>query len=157
MCPQCRRRTWLRWRRHLSRHQKQQQQHWDTYLDKAPSCWVRFRKKGSVTNSTGKRQAEVSSSTPCLYLEKHHSNSHGYRSSSILYMPLLLLIIIITIVMSNCSLLWAYLLGVLLTSAEREIDSPVFTSKGEPDLLVLVKKKKKKNSLPSSFPKCLQS
>ena len=44
--------------------------------------------------------------------------------------------------MSNCSLLWAYLLGVLLTSAEREIDSPVFTSKGEPDLLVLVKKKK---------------
>ena len=59
--------------------------------------------------------------------------------------------------MSNCSLLWAYLLGVLLTSAEREIDSPVFTSKGEPDLLVLVKKKKKKNSLPSSFPKCLQS
>ena len=93
-----------------------------------------------------------------MYLEKHHSNSHGYRSSSILYMLLLLLIIIITIVMSKCSLLWAYLLGVLLTSAEREIDSPVFTSKGEPDLLVLVKKKKKKkNTLPSSFPKCLQS
>lgn len=149
MCPRPRRRTWLRWRRHLSRHQKQQQQHWDTHLDKAPSCWVRFRKKGTVSPTAQERgkqkclPAHPVRTWRSVYLEKHHSNSHGYRSSSILYMLLLLLIIIITIVMSKCSLLWAYLLGVLLTSAEREIDSPVLTSKGEPDLLVLVKKQNK--------------
>ena len=54
-CPRRRRRTWLRWRKPLSRHQKQQQQHWDTHLDKAPSCWVRFRKKGTVSPTAQER------------------------------------------------------------------------------------------------------
>lgn len=87
-----------------------------------------FRKKGTVSPTAqerGKQKCLPAHPVPTwrsVYLEKHHSNSHRYRSSSILYMLLLLLITIITILMSKGSLLWAYLLGVLLSSAEREMD-----------------------------------
>lgn len=53
-----RRHTWLNWRRHLSRHQKQQKQHLDTHLDHAPCCRDQRQNKRTQSETyPGKKEA----------------------------------------------------------------------------------------------------
>lgn len=75
-----RRRTWLRWSRYLSRHQKQQQQHRNRYLDNAPCCWIRLRPKEQSQKQHRKEDKEAVSEETQFSLM--HLGKHWWRGRS---------------------------------------------------------------------------
>lgn len=77
-------RTWLRWHRHLSRHQKQQKQHLNMYVDHALCWWDRDQNQMNRIRNTGKKQAgSFCSHTVCFYLRFMHLGKHGSNFLSV--------------------------------------------------------------------------
>lgn len=106
--------TWLRWHRHLSRHQKQQKQHLNVHLDHALRCWDQVQnQRNTVRNNMAKRQAGRLCGLPLPFCLENHAPGEALEQFSfsvgeVLFCTCYYYYYYCCCIINEWSLLWAY-------------------------------------------------